>query len=242
MLDSFNPPQKPWVQVTKLSTTFGMFLWAPFTHLDRRLAFITKLPRNSRCSQTVRANNNQNPRTHLNSQKWCQIPSRQFGRPTLSHEERHSKNRWRYICNLGLRKTPQTDKRVTTTACNRKSKTKKDKNLHLLQRDRRGKRSKRRATLLALSQKVLHTSGAGCWLSACRFASSRNWSTDSFLMGAGTWSGLPSTMDLCSVSQYRATRSFRLSELWLLKVTKWHLVKGAVNIPGLSQWEGELGN
>ena len=42
----------PSVQVTKLPTTFFMFLRVPLTHLDRWLAFFTKFPRDYRCSQT----------------------------------------------------------------------------------------------------------------------------------------------------------------------------------------------
>ena len=47
-----NPPLWPAVQVTKLPTTFFMFLRVPLTHLDRWLAFFTKFPRDYRCSQT----------------------------------------------------------------------------------------------------------------------------------------------------------------------------------------------
>ena len=41
-----NPPLWPSVQVTKLPATFFMFLRFPLTHLDRWLAFFTKIPRN----------------------------------------------------------------------------------------------------------------------------------------------------------------------------------------------------
>ena len=47
-----NPPLWPSVQVTKLPTKFFMFLRVPLTHLDRWLAFFTKIPRDYRCSQT----------------------------------------------------------------------------------------------------------------------------------------------------------------------------------------------
>ena len=44
----------PTVQVKKLPTTFFMFLRVPLTHLDRWLAFFTKIPRNfDICSQTI---------------------------------------------------------------------------------------------------------------------------------------------------------------------------------------------
>ena len=50
-----NPPLWPSVQVTKLPTTFFMFLRVPLTQLDRWQAFFTKFPRNYRCSQTINA-------------------------------------------------------------------------------------------------------------------------------------------------------------------------------------------
>ena len=50
-----NPPLWPSVQVTKLPTTFFMFLRVPLTHLDRWLAFFTKFPRDYGSSQTIMA-------------------------------------------------------------------------------------------------------------------------------------------------------------------------------------------
>ena len=40
-----DPPQQPPVQVTKLPTTFFVFLRVPLTHLGRWFAFTIKIPR-----------------------------------------------------------------------------------------------------------------------------------------------------------------------------------------------------
>ena len=50
-----NPPLWLSVQVTKLPTTFFMFLRVPLTQLDRWLAFFSKFRRDYRCSQTINA-------------------------------------------------------------------------------------------------------------------------------------------------------------------------------------------
>ena len=50
-----NPPLWLSVQVTKLPTTFFMFLRVPLTQLDRWLAFFSKFRRDYRFSQTINA-------------------------------------------------------------------------------------------------------------------------------------------------------------------------------------------